>query len=547
MKRQEYKVLVKEWNNFLLVEEKVCLLEESLLKNNLINENFLKRLREKGIKNSIIIPLLLMKAMSLTGTAHADTPVHTYKQPVPTYQQVEARGKDEGVNVGLEDYKEACKVLTSMDGLSPDDLNDESGILNKVFGGKNEQEVNKMFLKAFEKGYNDLEDKNIVKLFPGMYTKVTAHCLGHDSSEAATEKIYNAITEINKSKSNDLKKINITSEFDLYVGKMDPQKYKEYTNQITKIFFEKNLKVTKDNKALPDLKQNILKKISNIIFKKIENKKEVGLTYPYFFFKEFFNQAIARTIKDSDLKGVSIELTEVKSGSHGGLVLLSDSATLKIIMHELGHALSMNIDDARQNSNDAYYGFVKDMNDKNQKIFSLKDVVKFLLKRTNALYDLEINNLDDLNSEGKSKMIKNASLLVNMLIGGGGISPLEDGKFKLEIESTRWDQYLHSLEERIETLHVFLESKNLEKDSAIKLFKKMKKIIKAGEVVFEGKVYDIEHYSELQHAMASKGIEIGISTEVLSFFGVANMSTKKYNKDYALGQIDNLIKLTEVN
>ena len=71
---------------------------------------------------------------------------------------------------------------------------------------KNEQEVNKMFLKAFEKGYNDLEDKNIVKLFPGMYTKVTAHCLGHDSSEAATEKIYNAITEINKSKSNDLKK-----------------------------------------------------------------------------------------------------------------------------------------------------------------------------------------------------------------------------------------------------------------------------------------------------------------------------------------------------
>ena len=121
MKRQEYKVLVKEWNNFLLVEEKVCLLEESLLKNNLINENFLKRLREKGIKNSIIIPLLLMKAMSLTGTAHADTPVHTYKQPVPTYQQVEARGKDEGVNVGLEDYKEACKVLTSMDGLSPDD------------------------------------------------------------------------------------------------------------------------------------------------------------------------------------------------------------------------------------------------------------------------------------------------------------------------------------------------------------------------------------------------------------------------------------------
>ena len=46
MKRQEYKVLVKEWNNFLLVEEKVCLLEESLLKNNLINENFLKRLRE---------------------------------------------------------------------------------------------------------------------------------------------------------------------------------------------------------------------------------------------------------------------------------------------------------------------------------------------------------------------------------------------------------------------------------------------------------------------------------------------------------------------
>ena len=47
--------------------------------------------------------------------------------------------------------------------------------------------------------------------------------------------------------------------------------------------------------------------------------------------------------------------------------------------------------------------------------------------------------------------------------------------------------------------------------------------------------------------MASKGIEIGISTEVLSFFGVANMSTKKYNKDYALGQIDNLIKLTEVN
>ena len=59
MKRQEYKLLVENWNNYLLLEEKVCILEEKLINEKLINENLLKRLRNTDIKRSVIIPILL--------------------------------------------------------------------------------------------------------------------------------------------------------------------------------------------------------------------------------------------------------------------------------------------------------------------------------------------------------------------------------------------------------------------------------------------------------------------------------------------------------
>jgi hypothetical protein len=561
MRNNEFRLLVEEWNKFLIKEEKIFLLEEELIRRDLINESLMKKLRSMGIKRSVIVPILLMKFLSIN-SAHAHDHNHNHSQH--SYEEVHNAAEEKGIDPpSHDDFLKACKVVDSENfvGFNEGDVKEEQSIFESIFREENRQVINKLFLKSFNEGSENIENKNIVKLFPGMYTKVTADCLSPDHRNSVTKEIYDALAKASK-KGNETIKVNITSKFDLLVGLMDKEKLKKYSKQITEIFFKDKIKVEKNNKELPLLKQKILDKIEDVIFQKIKNSHATGLTFPYNYFTSFFNQALNDIIQNENLEGVSIQIENINSGEHGGLILLSYTSTEAVIEHELGHVLSMNVDDVSNTTNNAYYKFVRVMHHYKKKTFTLEDVTNFLLQITKSKIPIEISDLNDLNEQGQEKLVENARLLINIMIGGGGIEPLEGDKFKLLIEPTYWDSYLHSQEERIETLRVFLTNHckvngKISKDKAIELFSNVKDIItknkvklpetnKKGKKVL--KTYDIAVYSELQHEINNElKLENEVGMDILSFFGYARRSGKKYNQKYAMGQIDNLIKLLEYN
>jgi len=564
MRNNEFRLLVEDWNKFLIKEEKIFLLEEELIRRDLINESLMKKLRSMGIKRSVIVPILLMKFLSIN-SAHAHDHNHSQDTSKRSYEAVHDAAEEKGIDPpSHEDFIKACEVVDKYNfkGFDEGDVKEDQSIFESIFREENRQIINKLFLKSFNEGSENIENKNIVKLFPGMYTKVTADCLSPDHRNQVTKKIYDALAKASKKGSNETIKVNITSKFDLLVGLMDKQKFKKYSKQITEIFFKDKIKVKKNNKELPLLKQKILDEIEDVIFQKIKDSHATGLTFPYNYFTSFFNRALNNIIKNENLEGVSIQIDNINSGEHGGLILLSYSSTVAVIVHELGHLLSMNVDDVSKTTNNAYYQFVKVMHHYKKKTFILEDVTNFLLQNIKSKIPIKISDLNDLNEQGQEKLVENAKLLINIMIGGGGIKPLEGDKFKLLIEPTYWDSYLHSQEERIETLRVFLANHckvngKISKDKAIELFSNVKKIIiknkvkipetnKKGKKVL--KTYDIAVYSELQYEINNElELENKVGMDIISFFGYARRSGKKYNQKYAIGQIDNLIKLLEYN
>ena len=550
MKNRSYKILVEEWNNFLISEEKIYSLEENLISKNLINENFLKKLRSKGIKNSVLIPILLIKTISLyTDVAHAHD---SNENNLPTYSQVQAAAdkhdKISPDDFDENDFDEACKVVNKFKLFNPKDLNKDRNTFDKIFNKANDSDIEDLFRKSFKRGLNDVETQKVNKLFQGVYTKVTAQCLNPESSEKVTKEIYDSVTKLYKNKSKDVIKVNVASDFDLYVGIMKPENYKNYSEILAKVFFEDKLTVKKNGKDFPDLKNKILQEVSNSFFKMIENNKEKGLTYPYHYFTFLLNKALDKVLKTEDMKDITISLDNINAGEHGGLILLSISASEAIIEHELGHVISMNIDDVKENINNVYYNFIEIMNSNQKEKITLKDVTDFLLKTVANQYDFDISDINDLNESGQKKLIENAKLFINMLIGSGCIKALDDGSFRLEVSSGWQDIYLHSLEERIETIHhSLIEGLKMDKSSLIKTLQNVKKITKKGVYYdkYEKKNYNIASYGEWQKSLSQKDVDNDVSQKLSSLMGYS--IGKKYNKEYVISQLDNLIILIDSN
>ena len=546
MNRKEYKQLVENWNNFLLLEEKIYILEERLIKKNLINENLLKKLRSAGVKKSVIIPVLLIKGLlGMPNTAYG----HNHNSGLPTYPEVRQAADAQRVNPPTEyEYKQACKVGGKFNLFGEGDVNQDRNIFGKIFNKSNNADIEQLFVKAFKESQIDAKSEKANEMFPGIYTKVTAKCLGPNASEKATNTIYNTIKDLFKNKSSNIVKVDLKSDFDLHVGLMNSSNFKGYAEQITKIFFEGKLSVKKNGTNDENLKNEILGEVSKVFYKLLEGKKEKGLTFPYHYFSHLFNQTLENLHKEGKFKDVSISLDNIQDGSHGGLILLGANTSEAVVEHELGHILSMNFDDVRQNTNNAYYGFVSKIHKSKQKVFDLSDVVDFLLEKVKLEFNLDVSDIDDLNENGKEKLVDNAKLIIGMLKGGGGIKELKNGKFKLEIDPSKWDIYLHSLEERIETInHSLLEGHDLDKASLIKILKTTKAITEKGEFKMGSEIVDIGGFSEWQTSLKNGGVEWDISKKIMSLMGVDNMSVKSYNKEYVLSQLDNLIKLSEAN
>ena len=282
----------------------------------------------------------------------------------------------------------------------------------------------------------------------------------------------------------------------------------------------------------------------------IENKSEKGLTYPYHYFTFLLNKALDKTLKTEDMKGITISLENIDSGEHGGLILLSSSASEAIIEHELGHVISMNIDDAKENINIVYYDFIENMHSNQKEKIALKDVTDFLLKKVAGQYNFDISDINDLNENGQKKLIENAKLFINMLIGSGCIKALDDGSFKLEVSSGWWDIYLHSLEERVETIHhSLIEGLKMDKSTLIKTLQNVKEITKKGIFYdkYEKKNFDIASYGEWQRSLLQNDVDNDISQKLSSLMGIELGAKKKYDKEYVISQMDNLIILIDSN
>lgn len=537
MNRNDYSDLVKNWNRFLYQEENLIILESSLVEKNLINENFIKNLRKKGIKNSVILPILLMKTLSLGNVAQG--------APLPSYSDV----KDAANNARLmepthDDYKNACDTVNRLEILTHDDLKDRD-LFDRLFNSADKEDIESLFNKTFEKGVQNASSIEVTNKFPGIYTKMTALCLPPETKNNVTKNIYKAISKITKNKLKKLLKVPVPGSFDLFIGEMDSSKYNEYAKIIVNVYFEDNIRfLNPDSSENLEIKQQFLKETVKSVYKRLENSKAVGLTFPYHFFTKLLDDTLQNSLKKGDLKGITISFSKENNDNYGGLILLKASANEHVIEHELGHALSVNIDDFRENPNNFYYKFVKSFANKKSKDFTKKYVVDFLL----SMSGIPIEDFNSLSERGQNKIISNASLLINMFIGSGAIKQTENDKFKMLVTSKYWDVYLHSFEERIETLHSILEDNKLKSKSAIDLLEKVKIIIKKGNMTYKGKTQSIGTYSELQHEISKKlNIDRALIQSIFEFFGHANMSYKSYNPEYAEGQINNMIKLINAN
>jgi len=113
MNRKEYIELVNEWNNFLISEDKRLLQEKLLIESLLLNENLLKKLRDQGIKKSVAIPLVLMKALMLNptkGYGEASDP--------PPYEKIVDIADDNNIpgdSFDKEDYDDAVTHIDTVD------------------------------------------------------------------------------------------------------------------------------------------------------------------------------------------------------------------------------------------------------------------------------------------------------------------------------------------------------------------------------------------------------------------------------------------------
>lgn len=101
MNRQEYIELVNEWNNFLIIEERI-ISEQKILLETIINEGFLEKLTKKGVKKSVATAALIAHMLSiLPSEGRAETITH---------RDVVDAAETHGKKVDVEDAKEGLKV-----------------------------------------------------------------------------------------------------------------------------------------------------------------------------------------------------------------------------------------------------------------------------------------------------------------------------------------------------------------------------------------------------------------------------------------------------
>lgn len=148
------------------------------------------------------------------------------------------------------------------------------------------------------------------------------------------------------------------------------------------------------------------------------------------------------------------------------------------IIHELGHMLSMKNAGSINNYYELqsnFYNYCENYLSKD-KIFTMKDLVKFFMKFSNTGQYYGISNFNKLKDSGKKKVIIICRKLLRYMYNGNAIKILGKNKFKI-ISSDKKQEYYSNYEERVENLGNIIRTFNKNVNKSFKeRYKKEKSI-----------------------------------------------------------------------
>jgi len=572
MNRKEYTLLLENWNNFLIKEEKKLIQEQLLIESIILSEGLLELSRKFSPK--IAIGLLVLNFLKLS--------LSDYNQAKPNHIAFAAEKIGVEKKTAQDAVKEFEKLsdrqIEELENFSEEDVN-KKNIISKL--------ISKLFSESFEQAIENTD----VSILKGFYSKKVYDTWKNRTYE--NNIILDEIIKVIKEKS-ELKtfKLEDNTEVIIYAFK-DRKKLSE---QISNYMIDEVIIPSINIKSsLGDNPEEIIAAIKKETRKLINSyilpdytKTAGGKCFDYKVLQSEIMENLNKPEYDAVFKNVNIKLNPAKGGIIG--LEADDESSINYVrntlIHELGHSLQ-NLDNfhmAHRFLSYLKYEFKKPhyKDIKNLDITLEKKLFfNFMIEEVAYKLNLKVNLVwQSLNKEGQEKIVKNVKNLINYLKGGNLIE-FRNNNFYLTVDIDDHKRvYFHMLEERIENLGdwariVTKKAKRSGHEETVeiplKLLKKVKENLKKElDYSFKEKIKTItkafskealEKYGKekLAKKMAIRTIDIediyllscsnlGLITRFQndrSYLLFENLVHRSIMKNNYFKEIDNLIKILE--
>lgn len=483
MNNQEYKKILKEWNDFLLKEEN-CLLNEQLLLEKFILSEGLRDIASKYGKKGLLYLVSLVLSSSLTSKDASGEPLLNDNQRNVIEDSLEEPPED---SKELEDLAKQPEIVAQIK--TKFKLNNQSS-----FKGFLKSEDLERFYRQTGKKVFTKESMSITKL-PGIYVKETF--------------------ELDKASSKELNKI-IEKAKKIYDEQLDERTFLITVNgKKYGVVVEPDLENSRNQimSLLIRWSHNIANTITDLVVSKINSndKKliEKAESCQFDLALKISNMTLKHSLRGKNSAGsyidvenyfsywakcfdVEIDETSTFSFNNTGLVgiitlpsgffesWLSSKVGLEgILIHELGHLLSSQSGTAIVDNYmlRKFYKFLEE--DNKTKSFNLKDIAKFILREELSAHMLSMKGILPMLSKKTKKLILKASkTFASQLLGSSAIEKIDDTNFSFIIGIEQ--SYYNNLEERIENTFtvvnsIYSNSGYEYKQNAIKFLRLLKK------------------------------------------------------------------------
>jgi len=473
MNRKEYTLLLEDWNNFLIKEEKKLIQEQILIESIILNESLIKLAKKFGKK--VAFGMLIIKLFELNPNINKYNPHDPTSYKLPAIERIsdqaaktlETHGLDVN-NIDPAEAVEAAEENKELQSIGEEDFNDSLEItkaLFKVFGDSFEDELEKSDISLMKGIYskkvydnwknNNYKDneilKNIIRTVKGDF--------GQKYKTVSLKDNVNVMIYAFKDKSDLNEKIveYVTNEIILPSIKIKKKENTRKTSRYKKLVDKLTRNPINDEKIYNDIKIFIkdLTKAEITEWLNLPNTNSLGNYWDYKKLQDNINKATSYVYRKV---GFELELNELKGGVIGIRVdEQTDEEIMNTLIHEFGHALD------QQESSELAYSFIEFLKQSNvmNPNLSVKEVklpkkkfVEFILSEIRIDFGITAPWVwENFNKSGKKKLLNNVKHLIKYLKGSNIIRVNKDDTIDLMINIyNKGEVYYHILEERIENL-----------------------------------------------------------------------------------------------